>query len=78
MVDKIKKFLRTLDSKTKSKLKNKIKEVIINPRNARNIKPMQNWGKDVYRLRVGKIRVIYKVTGNEVTIIDIDYRGNIY
>ena len=32
----------------------------------------------LYRLRVGKYRVIYEVCGNEITITRIDSRGDVY
>ena len=33
---------------------------------------------DEKRLRVGTIRIIFKIKGNSVCVSDIDYRGNIY
>ena len=33
----------------------------------------------LYRLRMGKIRIIYKILiDHEIEVMDIDYRGNIY
>ncbi len=78
MVDKIRKFLSSLDAKTKERIKKKLLEVKKNPFSVSGVKKMQNWGKDVYRVRVGKIRVIYKLTEGDVEIIDVDFRGNIY
>jgi len=36
--------------------------------------------RDVYRIRVDDIRIIYKVYGKDrkIVIYDIDYRGRIY
>jgi mRNA interferase RelE/StbE len=34
--------------------------------------------KNLYRLRVGNIRVVFTRTGDRVDIVSIDYRGNIY
>lgn len=48
------------------------------PFQAPGVKRLKVWGKDFYRLRLGKIRIIYKLTDGDVEVIDIDYRGNIY
>lgn len=54
-------------------------EIKNNPfQNNQDIKKLKGSGGNIYRLRMGKIRVIYKVESNDVEIIDIDYRGNIY
>lgn len=67
MTDKITKFIDSLDSKTRRRLKEKLFFLKANPYKMLNVKRLDSWGENVYRLRVGKIR-----------IIDIDYRGNIY
>jgi len=35
---------------------------------------------DTYRVRIGKIRVLFVISqkGEELIIVDIDFRGNIY
>lgn len=35
-------------------------------------------GYDLYRLRIGTIRVIYNHKGEILTIFDIGYRGDVY
>lgn len=79
MTDKIKKFFNSQDKKTKEQLKKKLEGIKKDPFHGRNIKRMTGYGKNVYRLRVGDIRIIYQVKSSQlVEILDIDYRGNIY
>lgn len=79
MPDKITKFIESLDKKIKAKLKAQLLLLKQNPFDMKNVKKLQGVGENMYRLKIGKIRVIYKVNGNGgVEIIDIDYRGNIY
>lgn len=78
MTDKITKFIKSLNSKTRANLKKKLIEIRKNPHTANNIKKLNNWGKDCFRARIGKIRIIYKIKNKKIEIIDIDYRGNIY
>lgn len=79
MTNKIQKFFDSQDAKTREKLKNKLLELKKSPFSGKNVKRMAGYGKNVFRLRVGDIRVIYSV-GSEgsMTILDVDYRGNIY
>ncbi|MBI4973544.1 type II toxin-antitoxin system RelE/ParE family toxin [Candidatus Roizmanbacteria bacterium] len=42
-----------------------------------DIRKMANT-KNIYRLRVGKIRTIFEIESSNVYIHDIDFRGNIY
>lgn len=77
MVDKIQKFFNKLDKKTLKKIKLKLLEIQKDPFHSTNIKKIK--GKDnTYRVRIGKIRIIYVVIDNNIDIIDIDYRGSIY
>ncbi|MEK7171547.1 MAG: type II toxin-antitoxin system RelE/ParE family toxin [Patescibacteria group bacterium] len=79
MPDKITKFIESLDKKIKAKLKAKLLLLKQNPFDMKDVKKLHGVGENMYRLKIGKIRVIYKVNGNGgVEIIDIDYRGNIY
>ncbi len=34
--------------------------------------------KNLFRLRIGKIRIIYKIDENELKVIKIDTRGDVY
>jgi len=79
MTDKIQKFIDSLDRKTREYLKQRISSLIEDPfRKHQDIRKLNGWGKDTYRLRVGKIRIIYKITGKKIQIMAVDYRGNVY
>jgi len=79
MTDRVQKFIKALDAKTRESLKKKLGELVSDPyREGQDIKKFKGWGKDVFRLRVGKIRVVYQVSGKQVTILAVDYRGNVY
>lgn len=79
MTNKIQKFFDSQDAKTREKLKSKLAELKKNPFSGKNVKRMAGYGKNVFRLRVGDIRVIYLVNrDSSIEILDINYRGNIY
>lgn len=78
MTDKITKFINSLDKKTKAKLKGKLLLLKTSPYESKDVKKLKNQQNNLYRLRLGKIRIIYELVNNEIEIIDIDYRGNIY
>ena len=79
MPDKIQKFIKSLDKKKKSRLKELLLEIKNNPFSVSGVKKLKGLRGDVYRVRLGKIRIIYEIgEGNDVEIVDIDYRGNIY
>lgn len=77
MTTKIDKFINSLDPKTKKRLKEKLKHLKSTSGQMSGIKKLQST-ENLYRLRLGKIRIIYKFLSGEIEIIDIDYRGNIY
>lgn len=78
MPDKIAKFIESLDGKMRRRLKEKLVSLKLNPFRAKGVKKLKSSGGDFYRLRIGKIRIIYKISSKQVEVIDIDYRGNIY
>lgn len=49
-------------------------------KNTLNIKKLTSSKNNLYRIRLGELRIIYELNTNNRTIIvrDIDYRGNIY
>ncbi len=78
MPDKISKFINALDKKTRNRLKQKLLELKKDPFRLSGVKKLKGWGDNVLRLRMGKIRIIYRVKKEDIEVIDIDYRGNIY
>lgn len=78
MSDKVAKFIASLDDKVRSNLKKKLLALRTNPYGVTGVKKLS--GVDhTYRLRVGKIRIIYRLDSqNAAEIIDIDYRGSVY
>ncbi len=66
------------------KLKNKVNEVISqlsnNPYAIPNVKPLEGSDHDEYRIRIGSLRLLYRVHNDELIIIvlDIGPRGDIY
>ena len=78
MPDKVTRFIESLDEKVRAALKKKLLALKSNPYGVAGVKKM-NGIDHTYRLRVGKIRIIYRLDSqNNVEIVDIDYRGNIY
>ncbi|MEZ4087487.1 MAG: type II toxin-antitoxin system RelE/ParE family toxin [Candidatus Gracilibacteria bacterium] len=79
MPDKITKFVNALDAKTRKRLKERLKSLRENPlARSQDVKKLKGWGKSTYRLRMGDIRIIYRLNDGKVAIIDIDFRGNVY
>jgi mRNA-degrading endonuclease RelE of RelBE toxin-antitoxin system len=78
MTDKISKFINSLDKKTRIKLKQRLVELSKNPYSGSDTKKLKGFDDKIFRLRMRKIRIIYKIIDKDILIIDIDYRGNIY
>lgn len=77
MTDKVSKFFQSLDEKTKNRLKKRLTLLKSSPFKGGDIKKLKGC-HNLYRFRLGKIRIIYKITDTGTEITDIDYRGNIY
>lgn len=78
MADKIAKFIASLSPKIRQALKDKLLALCTDPYATRNVIKM-NGVSETYRLRIGKIRIVYIIKKDStVEIIDIDYRGDIY
>lgn len=75
------KAIKAMDKPTKQRIKQGIEGLTKTPP-VGDIKPMQGYSEHVFRLRIGKYRIIYKITvdsnGELVYIIDIGSRGDIY
>mgnify|MGYP001077659781 CR=1 FL=1 len=77
MSDKIQKFLQTLPFKVKKELLAKLQEIQSKGLSSGDIKPYKGQ-KGWYRLRVGKIRVLFVLKDQVLHVQDIDFRGQIY
>ncbi len=81
------KFLENLPPKQTEKVRIKIKELFLSveekgiiPYKELQIKSLEGSWKNFLRMRIGKIRVIFKIDlrNEELLIYEIDFRGNIY
>ena len=78
MTDKIQKFIDKLDSKTKARIISILESILESPFSIPNLKKLRG-KKNLYRIRIGKIRIIFKISSNKKPeIVDIDFRGDIY
>lgn len=75
------KAIQSMDKSAKQRIKKGIEGLTQNPP-VGDIKPMQGYSDNRYRLRVGGYRIIYKyLTDNAVIVLyvmDIGSRGDIY
>ena len=69
------KYLSKLDSITKERIKKALKKLSFEPPQG-DIKSMT--GKDGFRLRIGKHRVLFDIINDNIIVYDIDVRGQIY
>ena len=81
------KFLETITDKEKEKIRRKIKELFtaisengVIPFRILNIKALDGNWKGFLRMRIGKLRIIFKIDkqNDNLLIYEIDFRGNIY
>ena len=76
-MDKISKFLLKLSPAGRIMLQSIIRDIIAFNINGYDVKPLRGY-KDFYRLRKGKIRVVFYKQSNKASIIDISYRKDAY
>lgn len=69
------KYLETLDQKTKIRI---IKAIDKLPDQGDVVRLQAKKIKNIFRLRVGKFRIIFVIEENCLRILDIDSRGDIY
>lgn len=70
------KFLKIADKKLSSRILKGIEGLTNEPPEG-DIKALQGRENEL-RLRIGKYRIIYEYSGNNLIILDIDSRGDIY
>ena len=76
-MDKYKKFLATLDRKTRKRVEDVLLAIGKNRLEGLDIRPLKGY-KNCYRCRTGAIRILFMRSGNETIIIDIGFRAGIY
>jgi mRNA interferase RelE/StbE len=69
--------LPKIDKRNKSMIKRAIEERLINQPEA-YAKPLQRTLKGYWKLRVGEYRVVFKIAGNDILIVGIVHRKDIY
>jgi mRNA interferase RelE/StbE len=81
------KFLEKLSCKETEKLQDKLALLLqsietegLIPFNELDIKSLKGDWKGFFRMRVGKVRVVFTINSeaDELQVYDIDFRGNIY
>ncbi len=72
---KLFKKLEKLDKATKERIADSINEILKNPE---KFKPLRYELKGLRSARIGKWRIIYRVEGEEVIILSIGHRKNVY
>ena len=80
------KFLENLDDKNKERARIKIRSLVLSleeciiPFKELDIKKLKGEWKDFFRLRIGNIRIIFRINKEEdgLRIFEIDYRGGVY
>jgi len=68
-----KKAIERLDAPAKQRIKKAIEDIP-----AGDIKPMQGFSDGRQRLRVGKYRIVFTATDDEVYVMEVGSRGDIY
>jgi len=76
-MDKIQKILDKLTNKKRAIIFEILRKIINN--DVKNLKPKKLAGfSNYYRIRSGKLRLVYKVENNKNILVNIDYRKDIY
>ncbi len=73
-MDKIDKFLNKLNKQESLKVLNAIAGILSGKTASYNLKKLRGYS-DVYRVRVGTIRIIYKQLETDIEVLDIGRRN---
>ena len=68
-------YIKALDKKTKTRI---VKAIDKLPDNGDIVKMQGKKLKNIFRLRVGKYRIIFNIEEDQIKILDVDSRGDIY
>jgi len=74
------KFIKRLNNKDKERVKVKINDLCSNPFPHDCVRVERHKNHKVFRVRVGKFRILYEVYNEEnlIVIINVDNRGRVY
>lgn len=73
-MDKIDKFLAKLNTHESLKVLNAIADILSGRTATYNLKKLKGYN-DVYRVRVGTIRIIYKQLDGDIEVLDVGRRS---
>ncbi len=76
-MDKIEKFLLKLTLAERIILSDILRKILTRTLDGLDVKKLV-WEKDLFRVRKWKMRIIFRDEWEKMTIINVDYRGNIY
>lgn len=76
-MDSIQKFLKKLSPKQQQILSEILSDIIADTIKKYDVKKLTN-ETDIYRVRVGQIRIIFKKTNQWNILVNVDFRGWIY
>lgn len=71
------KFLKRLPKNLRLKVIAAIEKIAANELNKLDIKPLHK-DHQLYRCRVGKIRILFQKRKNENHVLDLGFRGDVY
>ena len=74
------KALLKLTAKRQKQVGSIIEQLTRNPFTVPNVKPLQGTSADDYRVRIGSLRLIYRIEQNEliITVLHLGSRGDVY
>lgn len=72
------KYMASLPKSEREHIRKAIEEGLIKIPPVGDIKPMQGKKGGLYRLRIGRNRVIYSSEGDSITVLIVGARGDIY
>ena len=76
-MDQIEKFIRELNKKWADKIRKAFSDIVLLNLSPYDIEKMKSY-KNLYRLRLGKIRIVFRKEGKLGNPIYIEYRGEAY
>ena len=69
------------EEKSDGLIKKAVKNILYNKNENVDVVKMVNYNPNHYRIRTGKIRIVFTLINDIITVVDvrdIDFRGNIY